>query len=107
MNLIRQTIALFIALTFMTMAFIPCADSCDIKTHQNESSIKSAQDHHEEHSDMCSPLCSCECCSTQITIFKSTSITFLPNSYQELYLIFKQPFVSSFHSAIWQPPKIS
>ena len=107
MNRVRQIIATILAMTFMAMTLIPCADGCDNDSHQKELTIQAAQEHHEQHKDVCSPLCSCSCCSTQITVIHFPSIAFVSPEVSQRFSVFKQPFVSSFYASIWQPPKIS
>lgn len=102
-----QVIATLLAVIFMALTFMPCADGCDNDSHQTELTVNAAQEHHEEHNDVCSPLCSCSCCSTQITVTYFSSLTFITHEVFQTFPVFKQPFISSFFYSIWQPPKIS
>jgi len=104
---VKQIITACLALTFFVMALVPCADACDNNSHKVEVSVQSAQEHHEEHNNICSPLCYCACCSTLITLSHFYSVSLLAPEIDQIISAFEQPFVSSCFSDIWQPPKIS
>ena len=91
----------------MVMFVIPCADACENNSHEIKFSLQSAQDHHEEHNDTCSPFCTCSCCAQQITFNNFPTLSFASPQIVLTFSFFKQLFISSFLSAIWQPPKIS
>lgn len=104
---VKQIISAFLAITFLVMTFMPCADACENNAHKIELSIQSPQDHHDEHNNACSPLCSCSCCSIQVIEVHFPVLFFLTPTVIQTFSVKKQPFFSSFFSAIWQPPKIN
>jgi len=91
----------------MVMVIVPCADGCDNSAHNKELTVQAAQEHHQEHKDLCPPFCSCSCCSTQITMAHFSYVSFTPPVFIQTFSLLEHPFISSFFSSIWQPPKIS
>lgn len=69
---------------------------------------------HENHShdtanDLCSPFCTCNCCSVQIlTHFPTITITFpVVSEIIKVQLpTYKSIAYSNFYGSIWQPPQI-
>ncbi len=105
MNKIKSILTLVFAFYMLAMALIPCADVCD-DGHEVTTSINSAQEHHEEHSDLCSPFCSCSCCASQITFAHFQSLEIIKNSVVRSFITLNQVFHHSIYFSIWQPPKL-
>lgn len=87
---------------------MPCNDAYN--NCKNETVLTEDYNHKSDHNDICSPLCSCTCCSISVnpklTSFKidltkpivSSKITFPIQDFS---------FVSNYYGNIWQPPKIN
>ena len=91
---------------------MPCADMEMNNSDQLSMEFRpnNDTDSHQNHIDLCSPFCTCNCCSAQIlTYFMVTAVNFsiaipiikspLPNYKSILY--------SNFYGSIWQPPQIA
>lgn len=89
------------------MVFIPCADACGIDSHEQSITMESANDHHQEHLDLCSPFCSCSCCATQITISPLLNFEITMQSEIRTFVIIDNTVPHTLYFSIWQPPKIS
>ena len=99
-------IAFILAITLMALYCIPCQDddrfvkAGDIKTEQHKS-------HQPEHKDLCSPFCSCACCSVSSinTVAAFTTIpaptTSIVFSDRDLGAILKMAI------PVWQPPQLA
>ncbi len=89
------------------MVFIPCADACDMGSHLQTPFIENAEEHHQEHTDTCSPFCSCSCCSLQITFKAIQAFNIISNEETRLFTNLKILFHPTIYFSIWQPPKLS
>jgi len=69
--------------------------------------VSQAQDHHNEDEDVCSPLCACSCCASQVIvqscIFAAIGVPFCKKEFLENPTL---PLPEPTYS-IWQPPKLS
>ena len=95
------------ALYMLCMTLIPCADACSVDSHEKPVSVETAQEHHHEHSDICSPFCSCACCSAQLHFSIIEPIIVFNPSVNRIFVIINQSFHQAIYFNIWQPPKIS
>ena len=103
----RNFIAALLAVYMVALVFVPCADACDTHAHEIPFTAGTAQDHHEEDNNLCSPFCICSCCNSPVTFLMAPaflSVTFITS---ELLQIPATGFISNDYSSIWQPPKIS
>jgi len=90
----------------MVLSFVPCSDVYvqSSKNVKETYSIQQKSDnlHSEEHKeDLCSPLCSCNCCQITVASFKSE-----PLPLQKKVHFQKNDFAYLVYDQIWQPPKI-
>jgi len=106
-NRIRKILAAFLAITIMVIILVPCADGCDSNIHNEDTTYKNALEHHEEHNDICSPFCSCSCCSTQITVSPLTNFEIVKYIVSKTFVTIATPFHHTLYFSIWQPPKLS
>jgi hypothetical protein len=96
----------------MVLAVVPCNDihaQSPNNSKDSYSTISNSEDSHsKDKGDICSPLCTCNCCQITVASFKSEPLPlqkrslniFQKNSFSEndfAYLVYDQ---------IWQPPKI-
>lgn len=97
------------SLYFLLLAVMPCTDysacaedfTTTIALQENAS-----HDHSDPTSDICSPLCVCDCCG--ISVLQPSLIVF--NSTTAIYGVDKKDVISTdvetpFFS-IWQPPRL-
>jgi hypothetical protein len=91
---------------------MPCADMEVNSSAHTTTEFASNHDErsHDKQNDLCSPFCTCNCCSVQIlTHFPTTVIKFpIPTEIIKLQLPFyKSIAYSNFYGSIWQPPQIA
>lgn len=91
----------------LALSFVPCADSNSV-TQSQEISFHQGSDHHQHHSDFCSPLCVCSCCGTIVAqIEGETDYEFKTYEvYSSEENLLKPSFPSDIFYSIWEPPKI-
>lgn len=95
----------------LALSVLPCSDAyndCNSNTALTENSQN--HDHNTDLNDICSPFCTCTCCSISanpkftpfsIKIAKVVAVSLLKFPNREF------SFASNFYGNIWQPPKIS
>src|SRR5574337_1056919 len=99
---------LLFAFYVTALTIMPCNDVHAGKVASNiPLTIGQAQDHHERDNDVCSPFCTCTCCSVSVTFvahFNNVSIT--PPGHEITFAALTQNPQSSAGDH-WQPPKIA
>lgn len=100
---------LMLSLYFLTLSVIPCHDSEDFEGKYQQTIAHVQQDNpcSDTQDETCSPLCTCNCCGTNLTLFTITEITFSKVNGENKYSSKQDSFISEPSQAIWQPPKIS
>lgn len=91
----------------LALVVLPCNDTCIDSDHITPLTVSQAQDHHDADEDVCSPLCACSCCSSQV-IIPSALVLISPDlpgkkdfsEYQVTQHLCLQ-------YSIWQPPRLS
>lgn len=53
---------------------MPCLDECDLNLCQTEGINHIENRHNEDHSDNCSPLCTCMCCNEIVSLTKAETL---------------------------------
>ena len=98
----------FVLLAVMLLAsFLPCADAKSFGPSEetNIATVKAAQ-HGSQFEDLCSPFCSCQCCSV-VTIYHSFQTALTPEiRYHQLYIFQPAPAVIQKLHDIWRPPQV-
>lgn len=92
---------------------MPCADAKEDVREYSFSKVehtKNNQHSHDQHNDLCSPFCICNCCGSHILVY--TEILFLPFRVQLEETKTTNSFyisipTSNFYGSIWQPPQIA
>ncbi len=107
MNLLRFLLAFY----FMALTLMPCED-----VHKESGSAQAllyfmADDSHsKDKGDICSPLCTCNCCQITVAAFKMNALLEIPVNIQFYFskkiLFRKNDFAYQVYDHIWQPPKI-
>lgn len=96
------------AIYLLVLAIFPCADKDIIETNQVNIQWVNENHDHQEPTDHCSPLCLCNCCGINITIFKvKAPITnYPPIQFKEVKKVWNEAFIDlEYFSDIWQPPR--
>lgn len=92
---------------------MPCSDNitCEqVNTSSQYSNVPVSHSHNDDKGDLCTPFCSCTCCSSAIFSINIPSFhtpilkEVIPPTAPTLY---KSNFISCYFYSFWQPPKIS
>lgn len=91
---------------------MPCADMEVGSISHLSTELASNNDNHlhDNQIDLCSPFCTCNCCSAQVlTHFPVTAIDFpIVTGVIKIALpTYKSILSSNFFGSIWQPPQIA
>ena len=109
---IVKFVNVILSIIILTLSCMPCAD---METgNVSHLSTKLASNHgnhaHDNEMDLCSPFCTCNCCSVQVlTYFPITTIDFpiVCGVIKIATPTYKSIFTSNFFGSIWQPPQIA
>ncbi|WP_419869031.1 DUF6660 family protein [Chryseobacterium sp. CT-SW4] len=108
MNLLRLIFAFY----FMALSITPCADTYPQPENSRNAltSINIRASHLKDSADICSPLCSCNCCQMTVTAFKMDPLWEFPAEIKTYFskkiLFHKNDLSYQIYNHIWQPPKI-
>lgn len=107
MNFLRLILAFY----FMALSLMPCEDvHKQPGSSQANVALSMEQSHTKDKSDICSPLCICNCCQITVTAFKAEPLITIPKQVQTYFskkiLFQKNDFAYQVYENIWQPPKI-
>lgn len=91
----------------LALIFMPCCDNCDSQEHNTPTAFQTAQEHHQDDNDVCSPFCNCSCCAIHITIVHPTEFTIFPKTGTTAFTPFKQSFPTTLAVDCWQPPRLA
>ena len=102
---------LILSFIILTLSCLPCADmEADSISHSSTEFASNDNHSHDKHIDLCSPFCTCNCCSAQaltyfpVTVFDFTIVAGLIRISLPTY---QYIFSSNFFGSIWQPPQIA
>ncbi|MGV4415452.1 DUF6660 family protein [Chryseobacterium sp. T1] len=109
-----RLLKILLIIYFMVLAVVPCNDvhaQSPNNSKDSYSTISNSDDSHsKDKGDICSPLCTCNCC--QITVASSKIEPLMPlrqkvTEYFSKKIHFqKNDFAYLVYDQIWQPPKI-
>jgi hypothetical protein len=100
-----KLIAFILSFYIVVLTLIPCVDiHYNYLNTQIEISDKN-HNHDKDHSDNCSPLCTCNCCSVPILLTQTYIIQIVHLITNETVIHLPQKIISSVISSLWQPPK--
>lgn len=96
-------IILFLAMYFLGLAFVPCADEgIDIA----EKKIEVKTQHTDHHHDVCSTICACSCCGVTSNVQHLSTFVFdLKTTHKALLITQITQRFQGFRLSVWQPPK--
>lgn len=94
---------------FLLLAVMPCTDysvCAEDFTTSIDIQNSTTHDHSDPSSDICSPLCVCDCCGISVLqpdliVFNSTKANFGVDKRDVIHTNIDTPFFS-----IWQPPRL-
>lgn len=101
--------AIIFAMLTLTLSAIPCVDGSEEHTVESPDFSQNNHDHQHGGFDVCSPFCTCVCCST--VILKSFPNTFELAFPQIVHAKKSSPYyISNFPQgnkpSLFQPPKV-
>ncbi|MGV7107278.1 DUF6660 family protein [Flavobacterium sp. U410] len=95
----------------LALSIVPCSDAYnDCKSNIAIKELPQSHDHKSDHNDVCSPFCTCTCCSVSANPKYATFTIKAVKLIIISKIAFPQRdflFTSNFHGSIWQPPKIN
>lgn len=107
MNLLRFLLAFY----FMALSLMPCEDLRK-QSGSTQAPLSSVADgsHSKDKGDVCSPLCTCNCCQITVAAFKINTLleapAKMPSYFSKKIFFRKNDFAYQVYDHIWQPPKI-
>lgn len=109
-------VKLFLTIYFVVLSFVPCSDvhaqSANFTNDNKSFTIANTNNsnHSKDHGDICSPLCSCNCCKITVASFKIEPLIPFQKKVTEYFSkkihFQKNDFAYLVYDQIWQPPKI-
>ena len=102
----RRVLAFFLALYVIALTLDPCVDNeatCSAATQLVKET--GTPDHGNSHQDLCSPFCTCNCCSLSMEVAAAFFLPATPVLYSTLPYFFEPRPVSAYPAPVWEPPK--
>ncbi len=102
----KRVLAFFLAFYVIALTLDPCVDN-EVSCNSGGILVKETgtADHPSDHKDLCSPFCTCNCCSVTMEVASVLILPVTPVVYSTLPYYFETHPVSSFPSPVWEPPK--
>ncbi|WP_374988006.1 DUF6660 family protein [Marinoscillum sp. MHG1-6] len=98
--------AIIMTILILTLSLTPCGDE-DTDCRQDEISLLEAHQHHDHHtSDLCSPLCVCQCCHTNLVVCNLYLSITSQRTIVENRSTFSPVLIDGISSGILQPPQV-
>jgi hypothetical protein len=100
---------LFLAFYLLCLSCIPCSDSkeCNVSSVVEISPLNNHQEHNHSN-EVCTPFCTCSCCSVSAFYSPFNKVQFVKIDFQsEKYPLHNENFNSEVSYSIWQPPKLN
>jgi hypothetical protein len=106
-----KLVAFIMAIIVLVLSCMPCMDEgVDMKVIKDKKELSKShnqQEEDEDHSDACSPFCTCSCCSGFSPVYSFAAIaTLFPacsTNYCSLYI----SSVIEISLPVWQPPQLA
>ncbi|WP_374755920.1 DUF6660 family protein [Larkinella punicea] len=108
----KSVFCLLTSFYIVILSVLPCADGCSYMLVRDQpTQIANDQHSHDSQSatsDLCSPLCSCDCCGTVLD-----QPLILPHTFQEwqpvaqVVPMLTMPALPLVALTTWQPPQLS
>ena len=100
-------VTIILSLFILALAIQPCADvKAENKTKQYQA--KAIHEHENDCDHDCPITCVCNCCGMPITYQAIITYNLVLNNQisTETKLVHQKNYIFSYHSNIWQPPKL-
>lgn len=102
--------AIILSVLVLLLSAMPCAEDMVISKYSEIVEHNEGDSHsHENSGELCSPFCSCSCCS-QHMVTAVAVVSFIPICYHQEDIItqsfYKSKLPLNVYSSIWQPPKL-
>ena len=106
MGKFKNYITLLLATYLFALMVLPCNDSCSSDGDKKTKTFDTAQEHHDEDKDVCSPFCFCSCCAAAMITFQFKDFNFIPTYFLRYFSALEHVFFPKVNCSIWQPPKL-
>lgn len=102
----KRVLAFLLAFYVLALTLEPCVDH-EVSCTGVQQSVQETgtADHESDHKDLCSPFCTCNCCSVTMEVASSLILAGTPVAFTTLPYFFKSQPTSTFLSPVWEPPK--
>lgn len=101
---------IILAVYLLCLALVPCTDQVFNENNLTSNlTFNSSNQQPEAVHDTCSPLCLCNCCGINITLFKikSKETPKDPVVFTQLIVLWKEQYIDlGYLDDIWQPPRL-
>lgn len=109
-----RILSFILAILFFGISTLPCTDNenagqevAEVEVHVHASDVSGDHSHsdHEDHTDGCSPFCTCSCCGVAITMppVVNTEFSLLPARIEHT-AIWLGDNSFAYLTSVWQPP---
>jgi len=101
-------LAVILSIYALLLTIVPCADACSYADNSAQTELVSQQmnqvdQEHSDHTDQCSPFCSCTCCQVIVSLLH-TQVKIAPSPNRVFYHSFRQGNVNLFQFTHFRPP---
>ncbi len=97
------------AVLLLSFSFFPCGDKVEcVKEYSMAVIENSSHDGHDHNTELCTPFCSCACCS--IVFYSEVPVKTISPKYifpSEKFPIFSTVFHNNVFYSIWHPPQLA
>ncbi|WP_404980253.1 DUF6660 family protein [Chitinophaga pollutisoli] len=106
-------VAVILSFVMLILSCIPCADqglgmNGGADAHDQYSTVQEeADNHHSHHSDGCSPLCVCSCCSVVTFVHQHVSVDLSVPGALSAYNCYHSQSYPEQSFPIFQPPQLA
>ncbi|WP_155990052.1 DUF6660 family protein [Terrimonas ferruginea] len=100
--------ASFMAFMMLALSILPCRDNPGSEPSAAIYTLSSQHDphQHEDHKDVCSPLCSCACCATSSVTAPAIEFTTAAVHHHPGICGFRSGSLRQMAIPVWQPPQL-
>jgi hypothetical protein len=103
-----KILAIIISIITITFSALPCDDEAVIATQETATISQGSDLDHNSHMDLCSPFCSCACCTISITVptRQPEILIYSIIPAKELCPQYEVSFFNNYFSIIDRPPQV-
>jgi hypothetical protein len=100
-----RALSLFFSLMITLLSFIPCNDISLNEGRQQQTSFTASHENTGAVNDVCSPFCTCACCTTPPVTQMHTFVLSAPQSDEFTYAAHIPGNFIQVALPVWQPPQ--